>query len=294
MQPIDIVADSACVTGENPLWHPREQRLYWVDIPAGRLYRFDPVSRRHEVCYEDRPVGGFTLQADGALLLLRDRGNVVRFQRNRITDTIIEAIPGLETSRFNDVIADPGGRVFAGTMSSGAGANGTLFRIDHDGSWQVLSTGHRTPNGMGFSGNREGMYFTDSGMRRIYRFAYTAGDGGLHDPAIFTETSEADAAVIGRSDGMTVDSADHIWSARWDGARIVRYDPAGRIVQQILMPARKISSLTFGGNDLSDLYATSAGGDCRNPEDPHAGALFRLRPGVRGRPEFCSCIGLKT
>lgn len=67
--PFEIVADYACETGENPLWHEREQRLYWTDIPPGRLFRYDPKSEKHEQCYEGRPVGGFTIQMDGSLLL---------------------------------------------------------------------------------------------------------------------------------------------------------------------------------------------------------------------------------
>jgi D-xylono/L-arabinono-1,4-lactonase len=53
MQP-SLIADYACETGESPLWHPFERRLYWADIPRGRLFRFDPASGKHEICYEGR------------------------------------------------------------------------------------------------------------------------------------------------------------------------------------------------------------------------------------------------
>ena len=76
--PFEIVADYACETGENPLWHEREQRLYWTDIPRGRRFRYDPKSEKHEQCYETRPVGGFTIQMDGPLRLFMDRGTEVQ------------------------------------------------------------------------------------------------------------------------------------------------------------------------------------------------------------------------
>ena len=75
MQP-ELIADTQCVCGENPLWHPDEGRLYWTDIPTGRLFRYDPAAGRHEQCYAGAVVGGFTLQADGALLLFMARGAV--------------------------------------------------------------------------------------------------------------------------------------------------------------------------------------------------------------------------
>ena len=68
MQP-ELIADYSCHTGENPLWHPLERRLYWTDIPRGRLYRYAPATGAHEECYRGDPVGGFTVQSDGALLL---------------------------------------------------------------------------------------------------------------------------------------------------------------------------------------------------------------------------------
>ncbi len=287
---VETVAPTRCATGENPLWHADENTLYWTDIPSGRLYSFDPATNHHDMCYEDRPVGGFTLQTDGALLLFRDRGNVVRFHHGHITDTIIESIPELEETRFNDVIADPYGRVFAGTMSWGEGTNGRLYRIDLDGSWHLVADGYGTPNGMGFSADEQTMFFTDSRAARIYRFAYDRTSGKIDRRTLFSQTNATDAATLGRSDGMTVDSEDHIWSARWGGGRIVRYNPQGRITEQIPMPARKISSVVFGGKDLCDLYATSAAGMDHDPDDPQAGALFRLRPGAKGRAEYRSRI----
>ena len=75
MEP-ELIADYQCITGEGPLWHPDEQRVYWVDIPQGRLFRYDPATGHHEQCYEGEVIGGYTLQADGALLLFMAKGTV--------------------------------------------------------------------------------------------------------------------------------------------------------------------------------------------------------------------------
>ena len=72
----ELIADYACVTGEGPLWHPGEKRLYWVDIPTGRLFRYTPSDGTHEQVHEGEQIGGFTIQADGALLFFMAGGAV--------------------------------------------------------------------------------------------------------------------------------------------------------------------------------------------------------------------------
>ena len=114
MEP-ELIADYECRCGEGPLWHPSEQRFYWVDIPAGRLFRCDPATGAHELCYEGEALGGFTIQADGSLLLFMNRG-AIRLWRDGETTTLLEEIPGEEASRFNDVAAGTAGRILGGKM----------------------------------------------------------------------------------------------------------------------------------------------------------------------------------
>ncbi len=286
---VDTVVDLPCHTGENPLWHADEARLYWTDIPAGRLYGYSPETGAYACVYEGRPVGGFTIESDGSLLLFRDRGNIVRRASGQL-ETVIREIPELASTRFNDVIADPRGRVFAGTMSCGAGGNGRLYRLDPGGILHCVSEGYGTPNGMGFTPDRRRLYFTDSRNCRIYLFDYDEETGGIENRRLLIETPEDEFQRVGKSDGMTVDREGMLWSARWDGGHVLRLDPEGRIRLEVPMPARKITSVAFGGPNLADLYATSAGGHERSPDDPLAGSLFRLSPGVEGVPEFGSRI----
>ena len=83
LAPFEIVADYACEASENPLWHEQEQRLYWTDIPGGRLFRCDPKSGKRERCYEGRPVGGFTIPMNGSLALFMYRGTVTAEEKEK-------------------------------------------------------------------------------------------------------------------------------------------------------------------------------------------------------------------
>lgn len=284
MQP-ELIADYQCHTGENPLWHLLEQRIYWTDIPRGKLFRYDPATGKHEQCYTGAPVGGFTLQADGALLLFMERGAIAKWRDGQL-DYVVEEISDERESRFNDVIADPAGRVFCGTMPTPT-RPGRLYRLDVDGSLHLLLEGIGVSNGMGFTPDRQCLYYTDSVARHIYLFNYDEETGALTHQRVWLRTPEG----AGVPDGMTVDAEGYVWSARWGGSALYRYTPDGVEERRIEFPAKKVSSVVFGGGDLSDLYVTTALTDgTKADEGAGAGALFRLRLGLRGLPEFFSRV----
>jgi len=288
MEP-ELIADYACETGEGPLWHPEERRLYWVDIPRGELFRYNPANGAHERCYRGPgAIGGFTLQADGALLLFGAHGAIGVWRAGVVTP-LIDGIAAEAEGRFNDVSATPEGRVLCGTMPTPAGP-GRLYRLDTDGRLTVLLDGVTTSNGIGFTPDRRQVYHTDTAKRTITRFDYDGATGNIANGRPFIDLNEG--AEAGVPDGLTVDAAGCIWSARWNGGVLVRYAPDGTELTRIHFPARQVSSAAFGGDDLGDLYVATAGGHDRMTNGPGAGALYRLRPGVRGLPEFRSRIAV--
>lgn len=286
---LEWIADYNCKTGEGPLWHADEKCLYWVDIPNGRLFRYNPGANHHEMCYEGRPIGGFTIQADGALLLFMDKGAVALWRNGAIEKYIIDAIPAESETRFNDVIADPAGRVFCGTMPTPQ-RPGRLYRLDPDGTLTEVVDGVGVANGLGFTPDRKGLYFTDTTKHVIYLFDYDEATGAISNRRDFVHVPQV--AGEGHPDGMTVDAEGHVWSARWDGSCLVRYTPAGAEVRRIIFPARKVSCVTFGGEDYTDMYVTTANVEGKETEGAGAGVLFRLNLGIRGLPEFRSRIKL--
>ena len=110
--------------GEGPIWYTQHNKLYWVDITRGQLHTYDPATKTHEKIYEDRSVGGYTIQPDGSLILFRDKGNVVQWANGKVVKTLIEQVEGEVDGRFNDVIAAPCGRVAGRRDRSRADDNG--------------------------------------------------------------------------------------------------------------------------------------------------------------------------
>ena len=285
MQP-ERIADTECALGEGPLWHAAEQRLYWTDITGGALYRWSLATGVHERCYDGPNVGGFTFQEDGSLLLFRERGSIVHW-RDGVLAPLHDEIPDERLTRFNDVSADPAGRVFCGTMATPK-RRGRLYRLGLDGTLHVAIDSVGISNGIGFTPDRRGMYYTDTTDNTIYLYDYDVGSGAISNRHVFAKVPDGE----GYPDGMTVDAEGNVWSARWDGNCAVRYTPDGTLVERVEFPAKKVSSVAFGGPDWGERYVTTAGGDKRETEGDGAGAVFRLRPKVGGIPEFRSRVAV--
>ena len=278
------VANYHCRVGENPLWDEREGRLYWVDIESGRLFRVDHASGEHECFYRDKAmIGGFSFQDDGSLLLFEVDCIAVLSKdgKRRVVATNIDS--GM--SRFNDVIADPEGRVFAGTIGK-TDESGGLYRVDRDGRVTTLWKGTGCANGMGFTPDLQRFYWTCSTTRVIYVADYERATGALANRREFYRASPDE----GIPDGMTVDQGGSLWSARWGGSALLRIGTNARLLESIAFPVPSVSSATFGGPNLDTLYVTTAGGQV--DDDAADGTLYRCKVIVPGAVEFRSRIQL--
>lgn len=271
------IADCACALGEGPLWDAERNCLWWVDITPGRLWRWDAATGTAGVELDTggRAIGGFTLQHDGALLLFMARGSIQVWD-GRTLATVIDEIPAEREGRFNDVIADPAGRVFCGTMPTGD-AGGRLYCLRTDGTLRRLLDGVGVSNGLGFTPDRRGLYYTDSRRREIYLFDYDADDGTIADRRVFARLDDD-----GVPDGLTVDEEGCVWSAVFGGSRVIRFAPDGTVERSVPVPTRRVTCPTFGGDGRDELFVTTA------RDEGDGGAVYRFRPGVAAPREFRS------
>jgi sugar lactone lactonase YvrE len=284
----EIIGNYRCHVGECPVWHPEKRRLYWVDIVKGQVICLNPESNTTEVCYEGEKVKGITLQEDGSLLLLMQKGPVARLIDGEV-DYIIEQAPDTPGCVFNDVIADPSGRVIRGTACPEKPTEKLcgLYCVDTDRSVKLIADDIGFSNGLAFSPGADRLYCSDTFLRLIYVFDYNQQNGTLSNRRIFVETKPDE----GTPDGLTVDSEGCLWVVLFGSGDVVRYTPDGIEERRIKFPSGQITSLNFGGEDLTDLYVTSAiYGPYGIDKSESAGALFKLKLPVKGASEFFSCI----
>lgn len=283
---VDVAVACGAALGEGPLWDGSRGLLYWVDIERCLLHRYDPASGRTEQFRTEGAVGGFTLQLDGSLLLFMEKGAIRMWRDGETSRTLVGGLTELERTRFNDAIADPSGRVLAGTLADDRGI-ARLYRVDLDGTVRLLLDDLTQSNGMGFTADGGALYLTDTLAHEIRLYRYVSETGELLDRRAFVTVPERD----GVPDGLTVDSEGNVWSARWGGGSVMAYRPDGSEHRAITLPVPKVTSVAFGGAELTDLYITTAGGSDGSAA-PRPGDLFRTRTDVPGRPEHRSRIAL--
>jgi sugar lactone lactonase YvrE len=256
-----------------------EQALYWVDIQGDCFHRFHPASGVHEVFDVGLLVSALAFRAAGGLLMATGQGLAFWEPETHALQFVADPEAGKPEARFNDGAVDRQGRFWVGTLSQDP--TSSLYRLDPDLSIRRMETGLTVSNGIGWSPDDKTMYFTDSRPGLIYAYDFDAATGAIENRRTFAHSSGAE----GVPDGLTVDRQGFVWSARWGGWKVVRYDPAGQVEREILLPVQYPTSCTFGGAGLGELYITSAWtalGEAGRKTQPLAGDLFRLSAGVEG------------
>jgi D-xylonolactonase len=203
----------------------------------------------------------------------------VAFERDGVVRVLVGDEPAIEVpivvgTRFNDAVCDRAGRVFAGVMPA-AGRPGQLLRLEADHA-AVQIADPLMPNGAGFSPDGTRLYFTDTLRRSIYAAPFDERTGMLGPAHVFARTPRGD----GMPDGLAIDCEGGVWSARYDGSAVVRYDATGAETMRVPIPCTRPTGLAFGGPGLRDLYIATA----RVAGDAASGALFCVETSVVGVP----------
>lgn len=281
---VEVLHDARAGVGEGPVWDERTGELLWVDIPGRAVHRFDRERGPLAPLATPSEVGAVVTRARGGLVLALQDGFWVTDGWEPPRPWVI-VNPDDPQQRFNDGKVDPRGRFWAGTMElDGADDRGRLFRLDPDGTATPMVGGIRISNGLAWSADHRTMWYIDSFAWSVDAFDVDPDSGSIANRRTAI-AFERDGSV---PDGMCVDTEDHVWIAFFGGSSVRRYDPrTGACDVRIDLPTPNITSCAFGGPDLDELYITSAceGHDAAGLERfPHAGALFRARPGIRGLP----------
>jgi sugar lactone lactonase YvrE len=244
---IECVVDCRNRLGEVPVWDVAEQALYWVDIEGKLLQRYTPATQTVERWQMPERISSFALREEGGLIVAFASGIA-------LYDLVTGGIEWIARpdknprNRFNEGKCDRRGRFWAGTMDDRLSAHSaSLFRVDPDLSVHRMLGEIGISNCFVWSLENDTFYFADSMDRRIYRFDYDHAAGRIANRSLFTDTTAQNVVP----DGGTIDEEGFIWNAQWDGWRVVRYAPDGRIDRIVEMPVQKPTSCMFGGPDLA-------------------------------------------
>jgi sugar lactone lactonase YvrE len=280
----ELVLDLHADLLEGPVWDAARARLLFVDIMRGHVHEFDPATSRDRILDVGQPVGAVTPTSRGDWVVAAWRGFCRVDPETGRTSVIAEVEADRDDTRMNDGYVDPRGRLWAGTMSVvKAPEQGALYRLDPDGSVRQMLAPVTTSNGIDWSADGRLMYYVDTPTHRVDVFDFDADRGEIRNRRAFVTIPES----AGRPDGLVVDAEGGIWLALFRGSAVHRYRPDGSLDLVIRFPVSLTTKPAFGGADLGDLFVTTASSALdasQRAAEPQAGGLFRLRPGVRGRP----------
>lgn len=287
----ELILDAQNATGESPVWSAREQALYWVDIPAGKLHRWDPANDSSQSWKAPQMLACIARAGNGEWVAGMEDGiyRLIQEADGTLSNTLLAGVEHpLTGMRFNDGRCDRQGRFWAGTMlmDMGAGASvGAMYRYsaaDNEVLTAQLSD-FIVPNGLAFSPDGKTMYLSDShpSVQKIWAYDYDIDSGTPHNRRLFVDMN----SYLGRPDGAAVDAEGCYWICGNDAGLIHRFTPSGKLDQSLNVPVKKPTMCAFGGPNLDTLYVTSIrpGGDIS--DQPLAGGVFALRPGVKGLEE---------
>jgi sugar lactone lactonase YvrE len=239
--------------------------VLYSDVLGGGVYRLAATSELETVVEKRRGVGGLVPHADGGVVV---SGRGVVHVRDGGTRELL-SLEGVEG--FNDLFTDVDGRVLAGALrfhpfKGEQPVPGEVWRIDAPGAAEVVATGILWPNGIGHAPDGDVMYVSD--YARACVLAVPGGD-------VFAESPR------GSADGLAVDAEGGVWVALGEGGGVARFRPDGGLDGIADVPARFVSSVSFGGPDRRYVYVTT-GDSLARPET--GGAVFRARANVAGLP----------
>lgn len=263
--------------GESPVWDHRRQALFWVDIENGLIHAYQPSSQKTETWSMGEKIGCLVMNSYGGFILATESGLRSWDPENNCKKVFLPVRHATPENLFNDGKVDPHGRFWIGTKGPKGTSN--LWMLDAN-NLQVKISDLWISNGLDWSADGCFFFHTDSGDHTIYRYDIDLPTAKISNRTPFFTPEK------GTPDGLTIDTEGNVWTAIWDGWKVLQLSPAGEILAEIKMPIQRPTSATFGGKDMKTLFITSAWEGLTNAErqvQPYAGDVFAVQLEVPGR-----------
>lgn len=283
----ELILDAKATLGEGPSSDHEKKKLSWIDIVEKKIHLFDLVSGSNQTIELGQNVGAAVPRKTGGFVLALRDGFYSIDQTTKQLTFIINPEANIPNNQFNDGKCDVAGRSWAGTMASDEeqGA-GSLYCLNVDHSVSRMEENVTVSNGMTWSPDNKTMYYIDSPTFQIVAFDFNPETGSIQNKRVVVDVP----LEMGSPDGMTSDMEGMIWVAHWGGSQITRWDPTtGELLKSIKIPAPIVTSCCFGGENMDELFVTTARislSDETLQEYPHAGGLFKIQTEVKGVPMY--------
>ena len=292
---VEVALDAGAIIGESPTWCAENQSLYWMDVRRPALYRYHPATGAQRCWPVSADIGAFALEAGLGSAVVALRTGLFRLDLASGALALL-APPPFDPAlhRFNDGACDASGRFWIGAMFDPPQDGGQPPVKEALCSFTLGEGLRREPdaaelhNGMAWSPDGRRFYLSHTQSQDIHVFD-CGPDGRIGSRRVFASIPQA----LGAPDGAAIDAEGGYWCAIHGGSRLRRFTADGAFDRDIMLPVSQPTMCAFAGERLDVMYVTSAT-EGLDPEQrrrqPHAGALLRLRPGVRGAARRCIVV----
>lgn len=281
----ELIHDAKAMLGEGPVWDPRQQALFWVDIEGKQLHRHNPVNNSNQHWNFEGMIGAAVPSENDSILLALESG-MASYNIETETLTPHEALKNENPEmRYNDGKVGPNGNFWIGSMHKRfKPGSGNLYRVDSEFNTTLQIPGTTISNGMAWSADKKSFYYIDSDAHEVYTYEFDASTSSITNKSIAFKVPKS----YGSADGMCIDVEGMLWIAHWGGNCVRRWNPkTGTVLETIEVAAPHVTSCCFGGKELDTLYITSARSDLNKEQlnkYPLSGGLFTYKPGIQGMP----------
>jgi len=280
---VSVACDTVAGIGEGAIWDYKNNRLLWIDT-QGSLFIYTPSDGKNKEIKLDKLIGTVVPYKKNAVIVaLIDGIYELDLETEETTLICSPESPRVEGNKYNDGKCDSKGRLWVGTMDINAnGGRGGFYVVRGNGEFEQVLEDVSISNGVCWSLDGDKMYYQDSPLRTVSQFDFDEKKGIISEREEVIKVPKG----MGDPDGNTLDATGMVWMANWGGACVSKWNPhTGQMLQKIDVPAYNVTSLAFGGENLDELYITSA--SLYMPEDkeseyPDAGKLFVCKPGCKG------------
>ena len=270
-----------CTLGEGTLWVKEHNSIYFTDIKKRKIYSFNTINKKKIIYNVNKEIGFLSHIRDYIFILgLQGELRIQNLKSKKILKSVnIE--PDIKSNRINDGKTDPVGNLWFGTMDNLERKieKGSLYRLDKNLKLMKVDKNYRITNGPAFI-DQYNFYHTDSAKKNIYKIKVNKNNK-IIGKKIFKKFSNQDGAP----DGMTLDKNKNLWVAHFHGACISVFNSKAKLIHKINFPAKNITNCTFGGQNNSELFVTTATKGMSKAEMrkfSYSGYLFSVKTNVKG------------
>jgi sugar lactone lactonase YvrE len=290
---LELIIDSKSALGEGPFWDLSKKVLYWIDGLGCKIYKYDPATGNNITFNTDQYVGCAIPRKNSGLVSCMQHGIYFVDIEKKKMELISDIEQNIVNNRLNDGKCDSSGRLWFGSMSMTANqegeefeTTGSFFNLTKDLKVSKLFSNVGISNGIAWNKNETKIFYIDSMSSSVVSFDFDLEKGFIENRKTIIAIDEN----TGIPDGMTIDSEGMLWIAHFGGYQVSRWNPdTGRKIDEIKIPAPNVTSCAFGGENLDELFITTAReGLEENILDkyPSSGGLFRAFLGVKGVPMY--------